>query len=98
MADLFKTSQKGQPESSRSRRKARTQREIQELKQTVVVTTKVTRPFAFEQPAAPGEETGRKITLAATSQFGRPELYVGIGEVLSIGELLPHEVILTGYY
>ena len=50
-----------------------TQEEIQELKQKVAVTTKATRPFVFDQPAAPGEETQRKITVATTSEFGRQE-------------------------
>ena len=73
MADLFKTPQKGQPRSSRSRRKAMTQEEIEALKQKVAVTPKANRPFVFDQPTAPGEETQRKIVLAATTVFGRTE-------------------------
>ena len=73
MADLFKTPQKGQPRLSRSRRKAITQEEIEPLKQKVAVTTKANRPFVFDQLTAPGEETQRKIVLAATTVFGRIE-------------------------
>ena len=32
-----------------------------------------TRPFVFDQPTAPGEETQRKIVLAATTVFDRIE-------------------------
>ena len=78
MADLFKTPHKGQPRSSRSRRKARAQQEITELKQKVAITTKATTSFVFDQPAAPGEETQRKITLAATSEFGRQEFLTAL--------------------
>ena len=73
MADLFQTPQKGQPRPSRSRRKAITQEEIEELKQKVAVTTKANRPFVLHQPTAPGEATQRKIILAATTVFGRIE-------------------------
>ena len=73
MADLFRIAQKGQPRPSRRRRKAITQQEIEALKQKVAVTAKVTRPFVFDQPIAPGEETQRKIVLAATTVFGRIE-------------------------
>ena len=71
MADLFKTPQKGQPRPSSSRRKVMTQEEIEAWKQKVAVTTKANRPFVFYQPTAPGEETQRKIVLAATTVFGR---------------------------
>ena len=50
-----------------------TQEEIEALKQKVAVTTKANRPFVFDQPTAPGEETQRKIVLAATTVFGRIE-------------------------
>ena len=50
-----------------------TQEEIEALKQKVAVTTKETRPFVFDQPTAAGEETQRKIRLAATTVFGRIE-------------------------
>ena len=70
MAELFRTPQKGQPRPSRSRRKAMTQEEIEELKQKVAVSTKATRPFVFEKPVAPGEEVQRSITLTATRVFG----------------------------
>ena len=43
-----------------------TQEEIEVLKQKVAVTTKASRPFVFDQPAAPGEETQREIVLEAT--------------------------------
>ena len=73
MADLFKTPHKGQPRPSRSRRKAITQEEIEALKQKVAVTTKANRLFVFDQPTASGEETQRKIVLAATTVFDRIE-------------------------
>ena len=50
-----------------------TEEEIQALKQQVAVTTKANRPFVFDQPTAPGEETQRKIVLAATPVIGRIE-------------------------
>ena len=79
MADLFKIPQKGQPRPSRSRRKAITQEEIQALKQKVAVTPKTNRPFVFNQPTAPGEETQRKIVLAATTVFSRIEYMTPLG-------------------
>ena len=75
MADLFKTPQKGQPRSSRSRRKAMTQEEIQALKQKVAVTPKANRPFVFDQPTAPGEETQRKIVLAAHNSIWQNRIH-----------------------
>ena len=48
-----------------------TQEEIEASKQKVAVTTKVSRPFVFNQPTAPGEETQRKIVFAATTVFSR---------------------------
>ena len=50
-----------------------TQEEIEALKQKVAVTTKANRPFVFDQPTAPGEETQREIVLAATTVFGTIE-------------------------
>ena len=50
-----------------------TQEEIEAFKQNVAVTTKATRPFVFDQPTPPGEETECKIILAATTVFGRIE-------------------------
>ena len=50
-----------------------TQEEIEALKQKVAVTPKANRPFVFDQPTAPGEETQRNIVLAATTVFGRIE-------------------------
>ena len=50
-----------------------TQEEIGALKQKVAVTPKANRPFIFDQPTAPGEETQRKVVLAATTVFGRIE-------------------------
>ena len=47
--------------------------EIEALKQNVAVTTKASRPFVFDQPTAPAEETQRKIVLAATTVFGKIE-------------------------
>ena len=73
MADLFKTPQKGQPRTSRSRRPARTQEEIEGLNQKVAVTAKARRPFVFDSPTAAGAETQRNIVFAATSVFGRIE-------------------------
>ena len=73
MADLFRTPQKGQSRPSRSRRKVMTNKENEALIQKVPVTTKANRPFVFDQPTVPGEETERKIVLAATSVFGRIE-------------------------
>ena len=73
MAELFRTPQKGQPRPSRSRRTAITQKEIEKLKQKIAVTSNATRPFVFGQPGAPGEETQRKIRLAATTEFGRQQ-------------------------
>ena len=73
MADLFKTPQEGQPKPSRSRRKPITQEEIEGLKEKGAVTTKANRPFVFDQLTALGEETQRKIILAATTVFGRIE-------------------------
>ena len=70
MADLFRTPQKGQSRPSRSRRKVMTNKENEALIQKVPVTTKANRPFVFDQPTAPREETQRKIGLAATSVFG----------------------------
>ena len=50
-----------------------TSEEIEALKQKVAVTTKANRLCVFDQPAAQGEETQRKIVLAATTVFGRIE-------------------------
>ena len=50
-----------------------TQEEIEGLKQKVAVTTKVNRPFVFDQATAPGEKTQRQIELAAITVFGRIE-------------------------
>ena len=50
-----------------------TQEEIVGLTQKVAVTSKANRLFVFDQPTAPGEETQRKIVLAATTAFGRIE-------------------------
>ena len=47
-----------------------TQEEIEDLKQTIASTPKASRPFSFEQPAAPGEEIQKSITLVATKTFG----------------------------
>ena len=69
MAELFRTPQKGHPRPSRSRRKGKTQEEMQELKQKVAVTTKPNRPFVFDQSTAPGEETQSKIALQATRVY-----------------------------
>ena len=50
-----------------------THEEFEALKQKVAVTTKARRTFVFDQPTAPGEQTTRRIVLAATSVFGRIE-------------------------
>ena len=73
MADLFKTHLKGQPRPIRSRRNAMAQEAIEVLKQKVAVTSKTTMPFIFDQPTATGEDTQRKIVLAATTVFSRIE-------------------------
>ena len=53
-----------------------TQAVIEGLKQKVAVRTKANRPFHFDKPTAPGEETQRKIVLAATTVFGRKEYMI----------------------
>ena len=69
IAELFRTAQEGQPRPTGIRRNAMMQDEIAELQPKVPVTTKATRPFGFDPPAAPGEETQRKITIPATTEF-----------------------------
>ena len=46
-----------------------TQEEIADSNQNVAVTSKATRPLVFDQPAAPREQTERKITLAAPTEY-----------------------------
>ena len=68
---MFTTPKKsGQQMAKKGRRKAMTQEEIEELKQTIASAPKASRPFVFEKPAAPGEEIQRCITLTATRVFG----------------------------
>ena len=55
-----------------------TQDEIEAQKQEVAITPKANRPFVFDQPTAPGEETQRKITLATTTVFGRIEYMISL--------------------
>ena len=81
MAELFRTPQKGQPRPSKSRRKAMTQDEIEELKQKVAVTSKASRSFVFDKPASPGEETQRKIILQATNVFVAKEFLTPLASV-----------------
>ena len=75
MADLSRTAQKGQSRLSRSRRKAMTQEEIQELKQKVAVPTKPTRPFVFYQLTASGDAVQRKIILQGDRVFGAKQFF-----------------------
>ena len=59
--------------AKKGRRKAMTQDEIDALKQTIASTPKAKRPFAFDQPAVPGEEVQKMIVLTATNTLGRQE-------------------------
>ena len=55
--------------AKKGRRKAMTQEEIEEVKHTIASTSKASRPLVFAQPAAPGAEVQRRITLTATRVF-----------------------------
>ena len=64
--------------------------QIEELKQKDAVTSKARKQFVFDQPAAPGEETQRKIILAATKEFGKQEFLIALASkeywYVNIGE------------
>ena len=71
---MFTTPKKsGQPIAEKGRRKAMTQEEIHALKRTIASTAKATRPFVFDQPAAPGDDVPKMIVLTATNTFVRQE-------------------------
>ena len=59
----------GQQMDKKGRSKAMTQEEIDELKQTIPVTTKGNRPFIFVQTVGPVEEVQNCITLIPTKVF-----------------------------
>ena len=46
------------------------QENMKELKQTIAYTTKASRPFVFEKPAAPADDVQSSITLTATRVCG----------------------------